>query len=107
MLGSPPEITTLLPLFPDDSKSVTMIRHATDVIKQAAGQLNSNQVPVINTRPTIIHYCKADTVKLARNSHKKSVCHDPMMTAIEIAGLRILGNWSKDSGWVEAIIQEK
>ena len=40
-------ITSLLPLFPDDSKSVAMIRHSTDVIKRAVEHLNPGQVPVL------------------------------------------------------------
>jgi hypothetical protein len=40
-------ITTLLPLFPDDSKSVAMIRHSMDVIKRAVEHVNPGQVPVI------------------------------------------------------------
>ncbi len=43
----PPAITAMLPLFHDDSKSVGMIRHSMDVIKQAVQELNPSQVPVI------------------------------------------------------------
>ena len=44
---SPPAITSILPLFHDDSKSPAMIRHAMDVIKEAVQQVNPDQVPVI------------------------------------------------------------
>lgn len=40
-------VTAMLPLFHDDSKSVGMIRHSMDVIKQAVQKLNRAQVPVI------------------------------------------------------------
>ena len=40
-------IGSLLPLFPDDSKSVAMIRHAMDVAQQAVHHLNPGQVPVL------------------------------------------------------------
>ena len=39
-------IISLLPLFPDDSKSVAMIRHSMDVIQRAVEFLNPGQVPV-------------------------------------------------------------
>lgn len=42
-----PAITALLPLFPDDSKSVGMIRHSMDVIKKAVMEVNQGQIPVI------------------------------------------------------------
>ena len=37
---SPPTLGAMLPLFNDDSKSVAMIRHSMDVIKQAVQRLN-------------------------------------------------------------------
>jgi len=40
-------ITSLLPLFPDDSKSVAMIRHSIDVLHRAVQLLNPGQVPVL------------------------------------------------------------
>lgn len=40
-------ISALLPLFPDDSKSLTMIHHAMNVITQAVQRENPGQVPVV------------------------------------------------------------
>ena len=40
-------ITSLLPLFPDDSKSVAMICHSMDVVQRAVHLLNPGQVPVL------------------------------------------------------------
>ena len=40
-------ITSLLPLFYDEAKSVAMIRHSMDVVKQALEILNPAQVPVV------------------------------------------------------------
>ena len=42
-------ISALLPLFPDQAKSVAMIWHAMDVIKASVNYLNPGQVPVIAT----------------------------------------------------------
>ena len=42
-----PAISVMLPLFPDDSKSVAMIRHSMSVTKMAIQHLNQGQVPVI------------------------------------------------------------
>ena len=38
-------ISSLLPLFPDESKSVAMIRHTVDMIRRAVKHLNPGQVP--------------------------------------------------------------
>ena len=40
-------ISALLPLFPDQAKSIAMIRHAMDIIKLSVNHLNPGQVPVI------------------------------------------------------------
>ena len=42
-----PAASVLLPVFPDDSKSVSMIRHAMDVIWKAVQVVNPGQIPVI------------------------------------------------------------
>eukprot|EP00794_Sanderia_malayensis_P001833 gene1833-2057_t len=42
-----PPISVMLPLFQDDSKSLTMIRHSMSVTKMAVQHLNQGQVPVI------------------------------------------------------------
>ena len=41
------DVTSLLPLFREDSKSPAMVRHAMDVIIKAVEFLNPGQVPVI------------------------------------------------------------
>ena len=40
-------LSALLPLFPDQAKSIAMIRHAVDIIKLSVNHLNPGQVPVI------------------------------------------------------------
>ena len=41
------DLTSLLPLFYDQAKSVAMIRHSMDVIKAAVNTVNPGQIPVI------------------------------------------------------------
>ena len=43
----PVAVTAPLPLFPDDSKSVAMIRHSMNVVKKAVTVVNPRQIPVI------------------------------------------------------------
>ncbi len=40
-------LTSLLPLFPDQAKSVAMIRHSIDVVSKAIDILNPGQIPII------------------------------------------------------------
>ncbi len=40
-------LTSLLPLFHDEAKSVAMIRHSMNVVKKAVKILNPGQTPII------------------------------------------------------------
>ena len=40
-------LISLLPLFPDQAKSVAMIRHSMNVVKDAVEILNPGQVPIV------------------------------------------------------------
>lgn len=40
-------ISTLLPLFPDDSKTAAMISHSLNIVKDAVKELNPDQVPFV------------------------------------------------------------
>ena len=42
-----PAIFSMLPMFPDDSQSMAMIRHALNVISVAVKELNPAQVPIV------------------------------------------------------------
>ena len=72
---SPPTLGTMLPLFNEDSKSVAMIRHSMDVIKQVVQKLNPDQVPVITLDQPLAK--REDTVELARAVWRKSLCDHP------------------------------
>jgi hypothetical protein len=43
----PIEITSLLPILEDDSKTIAMTRHAMHILKVATGKVNPGQVPVM------------------------------------------------------------
>jgi hypothetical protein len=104
---SPLSLTAMLPLFHEDSKSVAMIRHSMDVIKQAVQVLNPTQVPVITLDQPLYAIAK----KIQWNwpeSHGEN--HFVIVLGglhIEMAGLKVIGDWLEDSGWVEALVQAK
>lgn len=57
--STPTAISTLLPLFPDDSKSLSMIKHSMDVVQQAVHTINQGQTPIIT--------CDQPLYKLAKD----------------------------------------
>ena len=99
-----PAITAMLPLFQDDSKSVAMIRHSMDEIKQAVQELNPSQVPVITLdRPL---HAIAKSIQWKWHGEDRFVLILGGLH-IEMAGLKVIGDWLEDCGWVEAIVQAK
>ena len=102
-----PTITAMLPLFYDDSKSVAMIRHSMHVIKQAVQKLNPSQVPVITLDQPLYAIGK-----MIQWNWPESYGEDHFVLVlgglhIEMAGLKVIGDWLEDSGWVEALVQAK
>ncbi len=91
--------------FHDDSKSIGMIWHSMGVIKQAVQKLNSAQVPVITLDQPL--YALA---KMIQWNWKESHGEDKYVIMlgglhIEIAGLKVIGDWLEHSGWVEALVK--
>ena len=68
-----PAIFSVLPMFPDDSKSMAMICHALNVIRVAVKELNPAQVPIVTLDQPL--YCKAGPVVLAGNAWRRTFCH--------------------------------
>ena len=102
-----PAITALLPLFPDDSKSVAMIQHSMDNIQESVQKLNPGQIPVIT--------CDQPLYTLAKQIqwHWPSTHGEDKFIVIlgglhiEMAALKLLGDWLEDCGWVEVLVQSK
>ncbi|MES9881624.1 MAG: hypothetical protein ABW185_12160, partial [Sedimenticola sp.] len=100
---APVDISTLLPLFQEQSKSPAMIRHAMDIIQHAVDFLNPGQIPVIACDQPL--YALAKTIQWNwPETHGEDRC--VIMFGglhIEMTALKALGNWLQDSGWVAAI----
>lgn len=98
-------ICPLLPLFKDDSKSLPMIRHSMQVIKDAVNFINPGQVPVITCDQPLFavtkliqwnfpaHYGEDKFVLLFGGLH------------VEMAALKTVGQWLEESGWSAVIIE--
>ena len=82
-----------------------MIRHAMDVIKVAVEELNPGQVPVVTLDQPL--YALAKTIQWSwperYGEHQFVIILGGLH--IEMAGLKVIGNWLEDSGWVEALVQ--
>jgi hypothetical protein len=98
-------LTSLLPLFYDQAKSVAMIRHSMDVVKQAVDILNPGQVPIITVDQPL--YTLAKQIQWnwpATHGEGKFIVMFGGLH-IEMAALKTLGDLLDGSGWTGALVQ--
>ena len=96
-------IGSLLPLFPDDSKSVAVICHAMDVPQQAVHHLNPGQVPVL-TLDQPLH----TIAKQIQWNWSSGYGEDKFVILLgglhlEMASLATIGDLLDGSGWTHAL----
>lgn len=98
-------ITSLLPLFPDDSKSVAMIRHSMDIIKQAVEHLNPGQVPVLTVDQPLFAITKLIQWNWPEVYGEEKFVILLGGLHIEMAALATLGDLLDGSGWTNVLTQ--
>ncbi|XP_034062878.1 uncharacterized protein LOC117540355 [Gymnodraco acuticeps] len=101
----PAAITALLPLFLDNAHSVAMIRHSMDIVKAAVQHVNPGQIPVLAADQPL--YALAKEVQWTWPA-TYGEDHFVIMFGglhIEMAMLKLLGDWLEDSGWTNTLVQ--
>ena len=100
-----PAVSSLLPLFNEDSNSTAMMCHALNVVKAAISHLNPTQVPCITMDQPLYALVKQIqwTLPNKYGEDKFVIMLGPLH--IEMALWRCLGQWLDGSGWTEAITQ--
>ena len=95
-------VAALLPLFPDDSKSVAMIRHSMNVVKKAVTVVNPGQIPLV------ISHCS----KLPNKSNgcgRKNIEESFVIMLgglhTKMALLKAIGDLLNGSGWTSELVQ--
>ncbi|CAB4011701.1 Hypothetical predicted protein [Paramuricea clavata] len=99
-----PAVSALLPLFPDNAKSMAMIAHTMDVIKSCVHHLNPRQVPVIALDQPL--YTVAKQIQW---NFKEKYGEDKFVIMfgglhIEMGFLKLIGSWLEGSGWTTALV---
>ena len=102
-----PAISTLLPLFPDSSQSVAMIRHAMDVVKLAVQEVNPGQITVVTLDQPLYAIAKQIQWNWPESHGESQFVIILGGLHIEMCSLKLIGDWLEDSGWVEALVQAK
>lgn len=97
-------VSALLPLFPDEAKSVAMIKHSMNVIKASVEYINPGQIPVIAFDQPL--YALAKQIQWnwrdIYGEQKFVVMFGGLH--IEQAFLKTLGSLLEDSGWTAALV---
>lgn len=102
---TPADISSLLPLFQEDSKSVAMIIHTMNVVKRTVQFLNPGQTPVLACDQPLFALAKKIQWKLPEVHGEKKLVVMLGGLHIEMTALRALGDWLEGSGWISAIMQ--
>ena len=104
---APLAMTSLLPLFPDQAKSVAMIRHSMDVIAKAVEQLNPGQIPVIAMDQPLFTIGKQIQWNWPQRYGEDKFVLRFGGLHIKMAFRKLIGDWLKDSGWVASLVEAK
>ena len=95
----------LLPLFLESAHTVAMIKHSLEVISKAVGHLNPGQSPVITFDQPLYALAKQIQFKWPEKYGEEKLVVMFGGLHIEMATLKMLGNWLQGSGWVDALVQ--
>ena len=104
-IPKPPAITSLLPLFRDSAHTPAMVKHGMDVIKRVTYHVNQDQTPVMVVDEPLFAIAKKIQWKwLDLYGEKKFVI---LMGGlhIEMALLKVLGDWLDRNGWTCYLLQ--
>ena len=99
------DLSALLPLFSNEAKSVAMIHHAMNLIRNATLRVNPGQIPVIAVDQPLYAIAKQIQWGLP-NSHGE----DKFVIMlgglhIEMAAFKLLGDLLEKSGWTSALVE--
>jgi len=98
-------ISSLLPLFYDEAKSVAMIRHSMDVVRDAVKVLNPEQVPVIAFDQPLYAIAKSIQWNFPASHGKDLFVVMIGGLHVEMAALKMLGDLLEGSGWTGALVK--
>ena len=98
-------LNCLLPLFYEDAKSVAMIRHGMNIVKNAVDILNPGQVPIITADQPLYTLCKQIQWSWPGHYGEDHFVVTFGGLHIEMNALKVLGDLLDSSGWTGALTQ--
>lgn len=98
---------SLLPLFTEQSHSPAMMVHSMDVVIKAIKFLNPNQIPILVADQPLYALLKQLQYTVPEKYGEDKIFIMMGGLHIEMAALKVIGQWLKGSGWVETLVQAK
>ena len=101
----PTDISVLLPLFKEDSKSIAMMCHGMDVIKSNVQFLNLGQTQVVTLDQPLYAIAKKVQWHCPGTYGENNFVLMLGGLHIEMAAWKTLGDWLQGSGWTSSLTQ--
>jgi hypothetical protein len=100
-------ISAIMPLFYEQAKSVAMIQHSMNVIRDATHHLNPGQTPVIAMDQPLFALAKQIQwdKPILYGENKIIIMFGGLH--IEMAVMKTLGDWLSESGWTDALSKSR
>ena len=98
-------ISSLLPLFQEEAKSVAMILHSMNTVNRSVQFLNPGQIPVVACDQPLYAFAKKIQWQWPETHGVEKYVIMLGRLHTEMAALRTLGDWLEGSGWKSAITQ--
>ena len=98
-------LSCLLPLFYEDSKSVAMLRHGMDIVKNVVDVLNPGQVSIITADQPLYALCKQIQWRCPGCYGEDHFIVIFGGLHIKLNALKVLGDLFDSSGWTGALTQ--
>ncbi len=100
----PPAIIALLPLFRDGAHSAAMVNHGMHIIKQITVSCNPEQIPVLTVDSAIVYNSQKEFSGNGQSCMEEKQYFILMGGLhIEMAMLKVIGDWLDGSGWTYLI----
>lgn len=100
-----PSLGAILPLLDDVAHSEAVIKHSIDIIISAVTYLNPGQTPVIAFDQPLFAIAKELQWKFPDEYGERKIVVMMGGLHIEMAMLKVLGQWLQGSGWVDVLVR--
>ena len=98
-VSKPPAIVALLPMFRDVAHSPAMVKHGMDIIKQITVRVNPGQIPVFTVDQPLFAITKKIQWRWPDEYGERQYVILMGGLHIEMAMLKVIGDWLDGSGW--------